>query len=498
MCPVAQETPILHNPDISKDRDAAITLVVDLDGTLCRTDTLHEGILAMVSARAHLLPGLLTHLGRGKVAFKQYVAEAGVIDGADLPMNEAVIDLLKEARASGRKTALVSASDQRQVDAVAAHLGLFDDAFGTGPESAGHNLSGAAKADFLVQRYGEHGFDYVGDAKVDVPVWAKARRAITVGAAPSLRLAAEAVSPDVLHLDPPSSKGKLLKPYIRALRPHQWSKNLLVFLPLLSAHNPGAIGAAVAAFFAFSLTASSVYILNDLVDLEADRAHPRKRLRPFAAGTIPILHGMMLAPLLIIAAVVIALVFTPLLFLGALAFYYVATFAYSLWLKRKLIIDVLTLAGLYTVRIIGGAVATAIVLSPWMLGFSLFLFLSLAAVKRQAELTDQLKGGRKKTAGRAYDTEDLPILRDIALSAGYASVLVFALYINSDDVLKLYKTPEILWLICPLLLYWVSRMVMMTHRGYMTDDPIVYAAKDKVSRIVVLIGVLTIIAAGFW
>ena len=240
-----------------------------------------------------------------------------------------------------------------------------------------------------------------------------------------------------------------------------------------------------------------MYILNDLVDLPADRAHPRKRMRPFASGAVPILHGAILAPALLLGAILISLLFAPSLFLGALVIYYVVTLAYSFWLKRKLIIDVLTLAGLYTIRIIAGAAAASLALSPWMLGFSMFLFLSLAAVKRQAELTDQLRDGRKKSVGRAYETEDLPVLRDIALSSGYAAVLVFALYINSEDVLMLYGKPQILWLICPLLLYWISRMVMITHRGFMHDDPIVFAANDRISQIVVVTSAAIILAAGF-
>jgi 4-hydroxybenzoate polyprenyltransferase/phosphoserine phosphatase len=485
--------------DIGQDTalDDAV-LVVDLDGTLCRSDTLHEALFGLAAAHPGQVPGLLSALLGGKTAFKRHVANSWIVPGAGLPLNDTVIAMLQQARAAGRRTALVSASDQRQVDAVAAHVGLFDEAFGTGGEGSGaRNLSGAAKADFLVARYGEKGFDYLGDATVDLAVWARARRTLTLGAGPALRRAAEATGSQVEHIDPLPALPDRIRLYLRAMRPHQWSKNLLIFLPLLSAHDFSAWGAALAAFVAFCLTASSVYILNDLVDLQADRAHPRKRLRPFASGAVPLMHGAILASALLLGAVLISLLFTPPLFLGTLAVYYIATVAYSFWLKRKLIVDVLTLAGLYTIRIIAGAAAAGLALSPWMLGFSMFIFLSLAAVKRQAELTDQLRDGRKKTAGRAYETEDLPVLRDIALSSGYASVLVFALYINSEDVLKLYRTPQILWLICPLLLYWISRMVMMTHRGFMHDDPIVFAAKDRISQIVVLTCAAIILATGF-
>lgn len=474
-------------------------LVIDLDGTLCRTDTLHENIIALVARHPVRLPALLAALGRGKAEFKRLVAAFQVTPGAGLPYEETVLDLIRRARAEGRRVALVSASDQRQVDEVAAHLGLFDEAFGTGGAAEGRNLGGREKAAFLVARYGRGGFDYVGDAHADLPVWAEARGAITLGAGERLRRAVAGVNSQVSHLTP-ASGGTKARALIRALRPHQWSKNILVFLPMLTAHDFSAFPAALTAFVAFSLTASSVYLINDLVDLQADRIHPRKRNRPFAAGTVPIAAGMVLAPILVLAAAALAALWTTPAFLAVLLAYYIVTFAYSFWLKRKLVVDVLTLASLYTMRIVAGAAATGLVLSPWMLGFSMFLFLSLAAVKRQAELSAQMARGAqesRKAAGRGYETDDLPLLREMALAAGYASVVVFALYISSEDVLRLYSRPEALWLICPLLLYWISRMVIMTHRGFMTDDPIVYAARDWPSRLVVLISVgIVIVGAG--
>ncbi len=279
------------------------------------------------------------------------------------------------------------------------------------------------------------------------------------------------------------------------MRPHQWLKNLLVFLPLLAAHEPGAFGAALLAFVVFSMTASSVYLINDLLDLAADRAHPRKRLRPFAAGTIPIARGAALAPALAGTALLLALLFLPSRFLAVLALYYVSTFAYSLVLKRQLIVDVWMLGALYTLRVLGGGEATGIPLTFWILGFSMFLFLALAAVKRQAELTDLVRSGREG-AGRAYQPDDLPILQGIALAAGYAAVIVLALYINSPGVVELYERPRLLWYVCPLLLYWISMMVMVTHRGRMTDDPIVFAVRDPASLVVLALTVMIVLVAG--
>ena len=468
-------------------------LVVDMDGTLSRTDTLHEAIFAFIAANPLRAPALFGWLKAGKAGFKRRLADACLADTDALPLNEEVLDLVRTARSEGRRTALVSAADQRQVDALAGKLGLFDEAYGTSDTT---NLSGAAKAEFLAERYGEKGFDYAGDAKVDLAVWARARRAITVGADSALKAEVTRLGVEVEHLSPPASGLARLKPYLKALRPHQWLKNILIFMPVLAAHDMSQLPAAIAAFIAFSLTASSVYLINDLLDLSADRAHPRKRNRPFASAQVPLMHGLVLAPVLILAAILISAIFAPPVFLGVLVLYYIATFAYSLVLKRKLIIDVWTLGGLYTVRILAGAAATSVPLSPWILAFSMFLFLSLAAVKRQAELTDQIQQGKEQTAGRAYHTDDLPILRSIALSAGYAAVVVFALYINSPNVQALYPAPEYLWLVCPLLLYWISRMVMVTHRGDMTDDPIIFAVRDRGSAAVVGLSVGSFVLAG--
>ena len=451
-------------------------LVVDLDGTLCRTDTLHEALLGLAAKRP---AAVLTHLWRlweGRAAFKAHLVTSHMLAGDALPLNETVLNLVRHAQAEGRRTALVTATHQRQAEAVAETTELFDEVFGT---EGDRNLKGEAKARFLAGRYGTKGFDYVGDSRADLPVWAVARNAITVGASPALARAAEAANPQVIHLDPPKGRTRAM---LHAMRPHQWSKNALLFLPVLAAHDPSALGAVSLGFLAFCLAASAVYVVNDLIDLPADRGHPRKRLRPFASGKLSATTGVAMAGGLVVGAGILGALTGNLLFLWVLSLYLVTTFAYSLWFKRKLLVDVLILAGLYTIRIIAGGAATGIVLSPWMLGFSMFLFLALAAVKRQAELTDQIATGRE-SVGRAYEVEDLPILRGMALSAAHAAVLVMALYVSSNDVQALYARPELLWLVCPLLLYWLLRMVMMTHRGYMTDDPIVFAAKDRISWI---------------
>jgi len=366
-----------------------------------------------------------------------------------LPLDEELIARLRTARSRGRRTVLVTGEDAAQAQALADELDLFDGVIADAPE-------GPTRDDRIAAALG--------------PGAETARRGPAEGSTARARL--------------------------KALRPHQWSKNVLVFLPLLAAHDLTALGAGLAAFAAFSLTASSVYVLNDIADLAADRAHPRKKRRPFASGALSIPQGLAMAAALIFAALALALLFTPPLFLAVMAVYYVATFAYSFALKRKLVVDVITLAGLYTIRIVAGAAAAGIVLSPWMLGFSMFLFLALAAVKRQAELMDMLSEGAEARAGRGYVPDDLPVIRSMALAAGYAAVLVFALYISSESVTALYMRPEALWLVCPLLLYWVSRMVMVTHRGLMTDDPIVYASSDRASLAIAIVSAAIFLGAG--
>ncbi|MEO1468156.1 MAG: UbiA family prenyltransferase [Pseudomonadota bacterium] len=467
-------------------------LAVDLDGTLIRSDMLLETWWSVVSQKPGVAAGALATLARdGRAAFKAVLAEAGAenVDPAALPWNEAVLERVRAHRAAGGKTVLVTASDRRVAEGIATHLGLFDAVHASDGTT---NLKGANKAAFLVETYGERGFDYAGDHAVDVAVWAKARGAITVDAGDGLRQAAEGAAERAEHIGAPV---RPLKAAIKAMRPHQWLKNVLVFVPVLAAHSlvVGDWLAALMAFVCFSMVASGVYLLNDLLDLASDRAHTRKRNRPLASGALPLLTGSIMAPALLGGGVLLAAITTPGAFLGVLILYGILTTAYSFVLKRQLLLDVLTLAGLYTIRIVAGGAATGIEISPWLLALSTFLFFSLAAIKRQAELVANLAEGKEGASGRAYLTTDLQIVTNMALSAGYVSVLVLALYITSDTVATLYGQPLILWCICPVLLYWISRAVMLTHRGLMDDDPVVFAIKDKVS---ILCGALMVVIFG--
>lgn len=480
-------------PEALRDSETVRPLVVDLDGTLICTDMLYESFWrALARGPAAAIP-FLRHFTRGRAALKAHLSEVVTIDPATLPYDPAVLALVNEARAVGRMTVLCTASDRRFAEAIGAHLGTFDEIHAS---DGVRNLKGCGKATMLVERYGEHGFDYIGDSTADMAVWRRAHGATTVGLTPGRRGRVATGGGPISHLDRP---GAGLTPYIKAMRPHQWLKNVLIFLPIVAAHNfePAQWLAAIAAFLAFSLIASSVYLTNDLLDLEADRAHPRKRNRPFASGTASLAYGTLLAPALLVLGLIVALPLGEPRFFAVLAFYYALTTAYSLSLKRKLIIDICTLAGLYTLRVIAGGAATGIPLSEWLLGFSVFFFLSLAAVKRQAELVDGLATGKDRAAGRAYRTDDLPIVSTMAIAAGYGSVLLFALYLSSDAVLRLYAHPLLLWGICPVLLFWVSRNVMTAHRGGMTDDPIIFAVRDRVSQLCLLVIVAFLLTGAF-
>jgi 4-hydroxybenzoate polyprenyltransferase/phosphoserine phosphatase len=466
-------------------------LTVDLDGTLVRTDMLHETFWSAFARDWRTPLKALQALRSGRPTLKAFLSTASEIDVTKLPYNALVVDYIKAFRAKGGRTILATASNQDIAQDIAAHLNLFDEVHGS---DASRNLKGQNKALFLSSRLGAKSFYYIGDAHADLPVWEQAAKAITIDAGPNLRKSVERINPNFEHL---GTRKARLAGYFKAVRPHQWLKNVLVFAPALAAHQLESVVLvqSLIAFFAFSFIASSVYVTNDLLDLRADRAHPRKRQRPFASGAIQIQYGGLLALGLFLAGILIALLLEP-VFLFTILAYYVLTSAYSLLLKRKTIIDICTLAGLYTMRIIGGGMATDIVLSFWLLAFSIFIFLSLAAIKRQAELVDLKERGLLQATGRGYHVDDLPLMTMIVISAGFMATLVLMLYVNSASVIALYPAPSALLGVCCILLYWLTRMAFMTHRGQMHDDPIIFSIKDRVSQLCfALITALVIIGA---
>lgn len=466
-------------------------LVVDLDGTLLHTDTLHESALQLLRDRpadALRLPGWLA---QGKAVMKRRIAARTQLNVETLPYNQAFVDWLKEQKAAGRQLVLCTATDRAVAEPIAQHLGLFDEVIASDGEV---NLAGANKAEALSMRFGECGFDYAGNSSADLAVWARAREAVVVNAPASLLAQARSRFKVTQVFEAPAQG---FTTWRRALRLHQWLKNLLLFMPLLAAHQLGdlhAWGVLGLAFVAFSLCASSVYLANDLLDLESDRLHPRKRARPFASGALPAWMGVALAPVLLGASLALAALVGP-AFLSWLVVYFILTCLYSWLLKRLILVDCLTLAMLYTVRVLAGGAAVGLELSFWLLAFSVFLFLSLAFVKRFAELDLQRTTGRAKLHGRGYHTDDASLIQTMGITAGQASVLVLALYLNSDAVTRLYTHPQLIWGAVPVMLFWVHWMWMQAHRGKMHDDPLVFAVKDRAS-LAAGVGVAMFLAAG--
>lgn len=466
-------------------------LVIDLDGTLLRSDLLLETGLVFLRNQPHRFLTPLQWLTQGKAALKHGLAHATDIDVSVLPYDKAVIELIKAERERGRCVVLATASHRRLADRVAGHLQLFDEVIATDAE---RNLSARAKRDALVQSFGERGFDYAGNSQDDLPVWGAARHAYVVNCTPAIERRAQELGNVVAVLPP---ERVVFGDWLKALRLHQWLKNLLIFVSLFASHRYTELPLvldALLAFLCFGLCASSVYILNDLLDLGDDRHHVRKRFRPFASGRLSIQSGLVMIPVLLASAFALALWQLPFAFTAGLGMYYAVTLAYSLSLKRRMVIDVIALAALYTLRIVIGAIALSITLSFWLLAFSMFMFLSLALVKRYAELfLARARGRVDKARGRGYFPDDLQMIAALGAAAGYMAVMVLALYINDAHTTQLYKRPEIIWLACPLLLTWISRVWMLAHRGQMNEDPVIFAVRDRVS---LSIGALFILI--FW
>lgn len=469
-------------------------LVVDLDGTLLRSDLLLETGMAFVRKQPLQMFKPLCWLLKGKAALKEGFATATQIDVTSLPYDPAVIELIEAERLTGRKVVLATASHYSLAERIADHLQLFDQVLAS---DANRNLSAHRKRDLLVEHYGQNGFDYAGNSLDDIPVWAAARHAYVVNPEAGVERRARAQG-NVEHLI--NSNQSRPKDWMKALRLHQWMKNALIFVPLLAAHqltNPLLLLQGILAFVLFGLCASSVYVLNDLLDLEDDRHHKSKRNRPFASGRLSIRSGLIIFPLLLMASFAGAALLLPWQFCAVLLAYYVLTLAYSLSLKRKMAVDVIALALLYTVRIIAGAAAFSLPLTFWILAFSMFMFLSLALVKRYAELYEaRRKGKTEKTRGRGYYPADLEMISSLGASSGYLAVMVLALYIHDQATANLYAYPQVIWVACPLLLFWITRVWMLTHRGEMHDDPVVFAIRDRVSLVVgIMFGLVFWIAA---
>lgn len=464
-------------------------LCVDLDGTLIKTDTFAQALLLLIRTRPGALLKIPSWVKSGLAAFKQTVAQEVQLDPVALPYHQELLDFLQREKEKGRELILATASDQSVARRVADHLGLFSDVIAS---DGTVNLKAERKRDALIARFGEKGFDYVGNATDDLIVWQAANEIIVVNPCESVRRALREENIQLFEDRPPKWKA-----WLKALRVHQWMKNVLIFLPMLLAHElttPGLYLEAVTAFFSFSFLASSIYVVNDLMDLHADQHHPRKHRRPFAAGNLSLLAAAAAVPLLIVVSLALAQLLPP-AFSGILLFYLLITTLYSWRLKQLVLLDVLTLAGLYTIRILAGTAAYGVATSGWLIAFSIAIFFSLALVKRYAELREALDAHPEKIGarGRGYHARHLPWLGRAGMAAGIVSGIVLALYITSEKVVQFYNTPAALWLLCPLVLYWIARIWRLAVRGELSDDPLEFAARDGQTFVLGLLGIFILV-----
>lgn len=465
-----------------------IPLCVDLDGTLLAADTLWEGAAVILLRNPLMLFALLYWLTKGKGRLKHEVAARSRREPSDWPYREVVLKRLARERKSGRQVILVTGAAENVARGVAAHAGVFSLVLHSSPEI---NLTSIRKREKLVAEYGEGGFDYMGNSRDDIPVFEAARKAIVVApdrAAEKWRRAHDAEKLDTGR----NSRLAALK----SIRVHQWAKNVLIGVPMVLNHDIlhlDAVIRVVLAFFAFSFLASAVYVVNDLSDLANDRRHPTKRNRPLASGQMSVPMGLAIALCLLLASLSMTLLL-PLEFALVLAFYAMATTAYTFVLKRKLLVDVFTLAGLYTVRIIAGSAAGGTDLSFWLLSFSIFFFLSLALVKRYVELDEYDGRDGNQVPGRGYMAVDFEMVGQAGVSSAFASALVLALYIHSNEMREMYQMPLALWPLCPLVLYMLLRIWMLARRRLLHDDPVVFLMRDWRSLVIMAIGGVLVLA----
>ncbi|MDE1176523.1 MAG: UbiA family prenyltransferase [Edaphobacter sp.] len=491
-------------PGPGPDTAGSTVLCVDLDGTLVKSDTLVDSTLALARQRPNLLMKIPGWLTQGKASLKKHITESVTLDVVHLPYNRELLQYLEQEKAKGRTIYLATAADGALAQRVADHLGLFA---GVIASDGTNNLAGNNKLAAFRHRFGDN-FSYIGNASPDVPLLKVCREPMVAN--PTSGLLAGMRREKIVPVRVFTEKSSTLKAWFKAIRIHQWAKNVLIFLPLLLAHATATapIVAALLAFVSFGLCASATYIVNDLLDIEVDRIHPRKRRRPFAAGDLSALNGVGVIVLFLLVSFSIAIsipwvelrlgsatpgtnhfmgLTTPYAFLGWLVVYAFTTLAYSLRLKRAVLVDVIVLSGLYTIRILAGSAATGAEVSTWLGSFSIFFFLSLAFVKRFAELENLRERGAASAKGRGYHIADIEQLRSFGSASGYVSVAVLTLYISNLDAAQLYSHTRRLWLLVPVLLLWISRLWLLASRGELDEDPVVYAITDKRS---LLLGVL--------
>lgn len=463
--------------------NTSLPLCIDLDGTLIQTDSLWESCLRLVSQQPLMLLLLPFWLFLGKAGFKHKVSQYVELAPSSLPFNTALLKYLTQQRLHNRHIVLVTAANKKIAEAIAHHLNIFDEIFAS---EDSRNLSGKNKAQLLCDKFGEKGFVYAGNANIDLKVWQHAAAAIVVNGSDALATKAKQIT-EIEDVFPAEQKPSL-KVILKAMRLHQWAKNLLIFTALVLSHNlfnTTALQLSIFAFFSFGFAASAIYLINDLMDLEADRQHKSKKHRPLAAGTLPIQWAIVIVPILLFISYAFAWQTNP-DFINVLTVYLLLTTAYSLYLKPIALLDVITLTSLYTIRIIAGAIAINVPLSYWLLAFSMFIFLSLALIKRFSELKNLIQQGETKSTARGYHIDDLPPVSLFGISSGYISVMVLVFYIHDLQADTLYSQPDWLWFVAVAILYWISHMWLLAFRGQMNEDPVLFAIHDRTSYIVSL------------
>ncbi len=472
--------------------NTSLPLCVDLDGTLILTDSLWESCLRLINQQPLFIFLLPFWLFLGKANFKNKVSLHVDLNSSSLPFNASLLKYLTQQRLQNRHLVLVTAANKKIAESIASHLNIFDEILAS---DKNHNLSGNNKAQVLVDKFGEQGFVYAGNASIDLKVWQHAAAAIIVNAPKKVTLQAKKIT-EVEEVFPREKKTSFMV-LLKAIRLHQWSKNLLIFTALILSHNwsnQDALLISLYAFLSFGFAASSIYLINDLMDLEADRNHKTKKYRPLAAATMSIPTAIMTIPLLLLFSFSFAIQINT-DFISVLAIYLILTTAYSLFLKPIVLLDVITLTSLYTLRIFAGATAINVPLSYWLLAFSMFIFLSLALIKRFSELKNMAQQGKKISSSRGYHVEDLPAVSLFGISSGYISVLILVFYTHDLQAGTLYAKPDWLWFVAIAVLYWISRMWLLAFRGQMNEDPVLFAIRDRTSYIVSLLVAISLYLA---
>lgn len=471
--------------------------VWDLDHTVVSTDTFVEQLVTLVLRRPWLMLLVCGWLVRGRGYCKGRIAALAATPPENWPVRPETLERIHADRAEGRTAVLATAAHWRVAEPLAAHLGCFDAILASDDRENLKSQRKAAAIATLAREEDWQGYSYAGDSLADLAAWQAADEVVVVNPTPSLLQRLRRLKKPLSIVGVSETGWAAL---LEACRPHQWAKNLLLFMPMVLAHRfdmPAARGATIA-FVVFSLCASGVYILNDIGDVAADRQHPRKRLRPVASGRLTISAGLRLAAFLSAAGLGLSAAFLPLRFLGLMLLYLGANLAYSITLKQVPVLDVLMLACMYALRLEAGAEAAGVRLSDWCLTFSLFFFTSLAFAKRFTELRRLQASGDSVPAGRGYEVGDIRLLEMLGSASGYVSVLVLALYMNSDQMRTLYGGSRLLWLVCPLVLYFITRLWLLANRGQLDEDPVVFALEDRTSLgLGVACGVVLLLATIF-